>query len=210
MVSLSQVPGIPSSGSAFKMLPPLWRDVEDPSLVVRRWRCWMAVKRLATWKPVTGAKTSHWCCSLWLQVCLKKCGIARNRGIQRLPSNWQLGHQIAGIQQFDDPAASTSNWRRVPTASRLVVLCSFYLNSTPFQVQVEEPWPLLVWAQMPLHSIWQANSHPILSRLESLWLLWLQVWTHLQGLEPLGPLFNDFQTNSNAWCELMWVYPRKA
>ena len=49
--------------------------------------------------------------------------------------------------------ASTSNWRRVPAASRLVVLCSFYLNSTPFQVQVEEPWPLLVWAQMPLHSI---------------------------------------------------------
>ena len=90
--------------------------------------------------PETGhVKTSHWCCGLWLRVCLKKCGIARNRGIQRFPSNWQLGHQIAGIQQFDDPAASTSNWRRVPAASRLVVLCSFYLNSTPFQVQVEEP-----------------------------------------------------------------------
>ena len=50
--------------------------------------------------PETGhVKTSHWCCSLWLQVCLKKCGIARNRGIQRLPSNWQLGHQIAGSQR---------------------------------------------------------------------------------------------------------------
>ena len=50
--------------------------------------------------PETGhVKTSHWCCSLWLQVCLKKCGIARNRGIQQLPSNWQLGHQIAGSQR---------------------------------------------------------------------------------------------------------------
>ena len=41
-------PGIRSSGSAFKMPPLLWRDVEEPTRAVHRCRCWMATQRLAT------------------------------------------------------------------------------------------------------------------------------------------------------------------
>ena len=74
---------------------------------------------------------------------------------------------LVGTTLSPSPTLLQLMWRRAVTARlhvkleeggarrSLVVLCSFYLNSTPFQVQVEEPWPLLVWAQMPLHSIWQ-------------------------------------------------------
>ena len=69
----------------------LWQRFQNASAALARRRgsvpgCTQV--QMLDGSPETGhVKTSHWCCSLWLQVCLKKCGIARNQQLAAGSSN---------------------------------------------------------------------------------------------------------------------------